>query len=243
MNIQAKAHVQVKTTSPLVAETEFDHWWNRSGPWVEPANQRRGGESGVQLLQPRDSASPSLYCKRQTGHIYRTLRHPFGRPTVLRELRAYRVFAGIGIKIPTLVYGSARRYQGNWQALLITEALDGFVSLDQWYSQQHNPRLVTTLLLRLAAVLARLHLAGWQHGCCYAKHIFVQVHESDVVEVEIAFLDLEKSRRRWRIKDASRHDLGQLDRHRGSMPETDMDFLYEAYQQALNCPGEAGVYG
>jgi len=86
-----------------------------------------------------------------------------------------------------------------------------------------------------------LHLAGWQHGCCYPKHIFVksQVNEGGTVTVEIALLDLEKSRRRLRIKDAARRDLGQLGRHRGNMPETDLLFLHQAYQQALNNP--AGV--
>lgn len=66
--------------------SEFEHWWRVQGEWVEPANQRRGGESGVQLL---DRPVP-LYCKRQQGHIYRTLSHPFGRPTVVRGGRAYR---------------------------------------------------------------------------------------------------------------------------------------------------------
>jgi hypothetical protein len=54
--------------------------------------------------------------------------------------------------------------------------------------------------------------------------------------VDIALLDLEKSRRRWRAASAARRDLGQLDRHRGAMPEADMLYLRQAYQQALNTP-------
>jgi hypothetical protein len=228
-------NVQPRTETRHLSTTEFDHWWNRSGPWVEPANQRRGGESGVQLLKSRDPNCPPLYCKRQTGHIYRSLVHPFGRPTVLRELQAYRAFARLGIRTPNLVYCSARRHLGDWQGLLVTEALDGFISLDQWYTKQHNPELVTNLLHQLAATLARLHLARWQHGCCYAKHIFVKekVSESGLTELEIAVLDLEKSRQRLRARDASRHDLGQFSRHRGSMPEADLERLRQAYQQAL----------
>ncbi|WP_315292214.1 lipopolysaccharide kinase InaA family protein, partial [Ectopseudomonas oleovorans] len=55
-------------------------------------------------------------------------------------------------------------------------------------------------------------------------------------DVDIALLDLEKSRRRWRVASASRRDLGQLDRHRGAMPDADMSYLHQAYQQALNDP-------
>jgi len=230
--------VMTEKSSQQLITTEFDRWWNSSGIWVEPANQRRGGESGVQLLQQRDSARPPLYCKRQTGHTYRTLMHPLGRPTILRELQAYRAFARLGIKTPNVVYCTARQQHGNWQALLVTEALQGFVSLEQWYTSNSSAALTKTVLRQLAATLARLHLAGWQHGCCYPKHIFVkaQPDKNGAMAIEIALLDLEKSRRRLRIKDAARRDLGQLGRHRGNISETDLLFIHQAYQQALNGP-------
>lgn len=229
-----------KASQPLIA-TEFDRWWDSLGIWVEPANKRRGGESGVQLLQQRDSTRPPLYCKRQVGHIYRTLLHPFGRPTILRELQAYRAFARLGIKTPNVVYCAARRQHANWQALLVTDALQGFVSLEQWYTSKNSAALTNAVLRQLAATLARLHLAGWQHGCCYPQHIFVkaQADINGAVEIDIALLDLEKSRRRFRIKDAARRDFGQLGRHRGNIPETDLLLIHQAYQQVLN--GPAGV--
>lgn len=214
--------------------TEFDRWWHGPGEWVEPANQRRGGESGVCLLQHWDTNRPRLYCKRQSGHLYRSLRHPLGRPTILRELQAYRALARLGIRTPNIVYCSARKQSGQWQALLVTEALPGFISLEHWYEEAHAPKLNQAMLQRLAVTLARLHLGGWQHGCCYAKHLFVKVHSDG--EVDIALLDLEKSRRHWRIASASRRDLGQLQRHGGSMPEADMLYLRQAYQRALNDP-------
>lgn len=214
--------------------TEFDRWWHSPGEWVEPANQRRGGESGVLLLQSRNNARPPLYCKRQNGHIHRSLRHPLGRPTILRELQAYRALARLGIRTPNIVYCAARRQAGDWQALLVTEALQGFISLEQWYAQQMPTALTREMLRQLALTLARMHLGGWQHGCCYAKHIFVKVRGAD--DVDIALLDLEKGRRRWRVASASRHDLGQLQRHRGDMPDGDVQYLQQAYQHALNNP-------
>ena len=141
----------------------FDAWWARQGSWVEEPNQRRGGVSGVKILQQDDPHQPILYCKRQTGHLYHSLRHPLGRPTILREHQAYQSFLGLGITVPQVVYCAARKQRGQWQALL----------------------------------------------------------------------DLEKSRRRWRVRDAARHDLGQLWRHRGPMREVDWNVLLEAHDRAL----------
>lgn len=217
------------------AVSEFDRWWESPGTWVEPPNRRRGGESGVQVLRQRE-AGRLLYCKRQSGHTFRTLWHPFGRPTVLRELGAYRAFSRLGIATPRLVYGGARRQPAGWQGLLVTEALQGFVSLEQWYAGAQSPALRQSVLRQLAVTLARLHRAGWQHGCCYAKHVFVRLGDAGAGEprVEIALLDLEKSRRRWRADAASRHDLGQLARHRGTMPDGDLRLLHDLHRAAMS---------
>ena len=77
----------------------FDTWWACQGSWVEEPNQRRNGVSGVKILQQDDPTRPRLYCKRQTGHLYHSLRHPLGRPTILREHQAYESFLGLGITV------------------------------------------------------------------------------------------------------------------------------------------------
>lgn len=212
------------------AAAEFDRWWHSPGAWVEPANQRRGGESGVRLLWQRDPVHPLLYCKRQTGHVYRSLLHPLGRPTILREQQAYRAFSHIGIRTPDIVYCAARQQQWHWQALLVTEALSDFVSLEAWYLDHQERASKDAVLRQTALTLARLHRQRWQHGCCYPKHIFVRPRPP----VEVALLDLEKSRRRWYIESASRHDLGQLKRHRGAMPENDLHILFQCYREFLH---------
>ncbi|MDR1227978.1 MAG: phosphotransferase [Azoarcus sp.] len=219
------------------SEVEFDRWWHSQGSWVEPTNHRRGGESGVQLLQ-RDTGEPPLYCKRQIGHTYRTPLHLLSRPTILRELQAYRAFARLGIMTPRLVYGGARKQQWRWQAILVTEALQGFVSLEKWYADGVSAALKESVLHGMASTLARLHLAGWQHGCYYPKHIFVKAweDESGAHQVEIALLDLEKSRRRLSARAAGRHDLGQLIRHRGNIPEADLSIFQQIYRQQLANP-------
>ena len=94
---------------------------------------------------------------------------------------------------------------------------------------------ITPFSGNLGPTPARLPLSRWQHGCCYPKHLFVRTQppESENVRIEIALLDLEKSRRRWRVRDAARHDLGQLWRDRGPMREVDWNVLLEAQDRAL----------
>ena len=214
----------------------FELWWRHHGHWVEPPNQRRGGESGVQLLQPSNKQQPVLYCKRQIGHLYRSWRYPFGRPTVLRERDAISAFTRLGIRVPWVIYCAARRQDKQWQAVLVTEELAGFISLEQWYADEYHKAMTQIMLQQLATTLANLHRNGWQHGCCYPKHIFIKTltRNGQPPTIEIALLDLEKSRRRWRAANASRHDMEQLKRHRGAMPAEDIEYLQRAYQQALS---------
>lgn len=233
--------VMAKFLEPHAIANSFDLWWHSQGEWVEPANHRRGGQSGVQRLRQHGSNRTVLYCKRQSGHIYRSLLHPFGRPTILREQQAYRAFSSLGIKVPRLVFSAARKQQGQWQALLITEQLQGFISLEQWYASpiaQSHPALAYAVLDQLAIMLVRLHTAGWQHGCCYPKHLFVKVPDAsnDNPQIETAMLDLEKSRKRWRTHHAGQRDMQQLYRHRGAMPEEHWHYLARAYQQHQRHP-------
>jgi hypothetical protein len=234
---------QIVLSSHSQVSDTFQRWWNTQGEWVEPPNLRRDGESGVQLLRPRDRSKPVLYCKRQVGHLYRSFRHPFGRPTVLREQGALSAFERLGVRVPELVYCGASREGGRWQALLVTKALQGFVSLDAWYrdgaQRQYGDAVHGQMLQQLALTLSRVHRDRWQHGCCYPKHIFIRVSD-DGASVEIALLDLEKSRRRLLRSAASAHDLRQLHRHRDEMPLSDLQLFREAYDAAFADGGERG---
>jgi tRNA A-37 threonylcarbamoyl transferase component Bud32 len=212
----------------------FQRWWDTQGEWIEEPNRRRDGESGVQRIRLRDAQQPPLYCKRQIGHLYRSLLHPFGRPTALRERHALQAMRDLGVGVPELIYCGTRQQAGRWQALLVTKALDGFVSLEDWYGEEmpayYGDTLQGRMLEAVGSTLGRIHQARWQHGCCYPKHIFLKVHgEGSAAWVEVALLDLEKSRRRLRRSAAARHDLRQLKRHRQTMPEQDWQRLLAAH--------------
>lgn len=218
---------------------DFDYWWSRQGDWVEEPNERRDGTSGVQLLKGAGPESINLYSKKQVNHCYRTLRFPLGRPTVFREQQAIQAFVALGIRVPELVFCAAQKNNGQWRAVLVTEELQGFVSLNEWYelfavTHAHSKPL---LLEKVARMLATFHQAGWQHTCCYGKHIFVKTG-SNSDEVEVAMLDLEKARRRCRVQTAALHDMEQLSRHTGKMPQQDWQQLLHHYAREL--PGLAG---
>ncbi len=212
----------------------FEHWWRQSGAWVEPPNERRGGVSGVQCLAHPQSPTRQVYLKRQTGHIYRSLRYPFGRPTVLREQLALQQLASHGIHVPRIEYCAARKCQHHWQALLVTRALAGYQSLDQWLADyldgRHSEQEHSTVQWELAKVLKKMHRLRWQHGCCYPKHIFIGQIPGES-RPQVALLDLEKARRRFSIAKASQKDLSQLFRHCPLWQEPQRQRFLAIYQQ------------
>ena len=214
-------------------ESRFEHYWHAQGEWVEAPNQRRGGESGVQRVY--DAEGRLLYVKRQVGHTYRSWRYPLGRPTVLRERDAIIALHQLSVGVPDYVFCEAQQgADKQWRALLVTRALDGFVEIDNWYAagerERHGEVIHDQVLQAIGQTLARMHLGRWQHSCLYAKHIFVRVVGSgETAKIDVALLDLEKSRQRLTPRRAASHDLKQLRRH-SSWNSTDWNKLNYFYE-------------
>lgn len=213
-------------------EHEFQYWWQQHGDWVEEPNVRRSGESGVQRLNRPEGV---LYAKRQIGHIYRSLLHPLGRPTILRERRALLALDALGVPVPKLVYcGVERHAEQGLRGVLVTAELAGFMNIEDWYAQggreSCSEETHTELLQQVGRILARMHLGRWQHGCLYAKHVFVRVDGS---APEAALLDLEKSRQRLTRRQAARHDLLQLRRHSSCWSDADWQQVLQGYRQVF----------
>lgn len=186
---------------------------NAPGAWVEPPNIRRGGESGVLRVELEGL---TFYKKQQVGHVYRSLFHPFGYPTVAREAKALRAAALLGVDTPPLLYADIYKCGRDWNAVMVTAGLDGYLSLEDFYAhnldQSLGSRRHHEILEAYGRVLARLNLGRWQHGCLYLKHVFVDFNEPCV---KVALLDLEKARKRLTAKKAGRHDLRQVKRRSG----------------------------
>jgi hypothetical protein len=208
----------------------FNYFWSQRGEWVEEPNVRRGGESGVQRVFTENGRL--IYIKRQTGHIYRSWLHPFGRPTVLRERDALEGLRQLHVNVPKMIFSGAQRDENHqWQALLVTASLDGFDEIENWYAaggrEQYGEVVHDQILAELAQNLARMHLGRWQHSCLYIKHVFVRVTgEGETAKAEVALLDLEKCRRRWTAYGAAQHDIKQLRRHSSFKPAEWQKFIY-----------------
>lgn len=195
----------------LPRDEAFKQWLGVPGEWVEEPNVRRGGESGVKRIMTTDGKM--LYRKQQVGHTFRSLKHPFGYPTAMRESAALNACAKLGVIAPIVVFADCRKVSGTWHALLVTRALDGFSSLEDCYArgddQQWGEELHLRILYEIGRMLARFNKDRWQHGCLRMKHVFVRVQAD---KIEIATLDLEKSRQRITALRAARHDIRQLKR-------------------------------
>ncbi|WP_082428407.1 lipopolysaccharide kinase InaA family protein [Pseudomonas sp. NBRC 111119] len=204
---------------------------NAPGVWVEEPNIRRGGESGVLKVEVEGF---TFYKKQQVGHIYRSLLHPFGYPTVAREAKALRAAASLGVATPALLHSHVHKQAGEWQAVMVTAALDGYLSLEDFYLQGVDKtvglRRHHEILEAYGRALARLNLGRWQHGCLYLKHVFVDFSESSI---KVALLDFEKARQRMTATKASRHDLRQVKRRSG----------WEAAEWEAFCRGYRYGYG
>ena len=228
--------VQFAAGTDVAPQDRFDYYWNQQGEWVEEPNVRRGGESGVQRVIGRDGQL--LYAKRQTGHIYRSWLHPFGRPTVMRELDALTGVSKLGVRVPEIVFcGAQPDPQYKWRALLVTKSLDGFDELEKWEAAggraQYGEAVYERVLKDLAENLARMHKGRWQHSCIYIKHVFVRVTgEGESAKVEVALIDLEKCRQRLTAHRAAAHDMKQLRRH-SSFNGADWKKLVYFYETAF----------
>lgn len=208
---------------------QFDAWWATEGEWVEEPNQRRNGMSGVQRIE-RDGKV--LYVKRMTQHLFHSLRYPFGRPTIVREIQVLNELARAGVNVPKIVYGKALKRHGEWRALLVTEEMKDFCSIDQWYSQNADLPFEDParqeMLRQVALAFRGMHSINRQHGCCYVRHIFVKTQG----QIEAGFLDLEKSRRRWVRDKAVNHDFRQLEKYLSPIPARDWQQV-KAFYYAL----------
>ncbi|WP_173634438.1 lipopolysaccharide kinase InaA [Paramixta manurensis] len=206
---------------------EFRQWWDTQGDWVEEPNQRRNGMSGVQRIV-RDGKT--LYVKRMTHHLFHSLRYPFGRPTIIREIQAINDLARAGVNVPKIVYGKALKIDGEWRALLVTEDMTGFSSIDHWYDEEEHRKVdaetYEEVLKQVATAFKGMHSVNRQHGCCYVRHIFVKTEG----KVEAGFLDLEKSRRRWVREKAVRHDFKQLEKYLAPIPREDWQRVKDYYR-------------
>jgi hypothetical protein len=177
----------------------FDDLWKLEAKWFEEPNQRRGGWSGVARCELKlpEGGTARVFLKRQENHTTRTLGHPVrGIPTFVREFRQILRYREHGIPSLTPLYFACRRQNANLCAVLLTEELVGFRSLEDLARDWKNTPAQTrhAIIRAVAQLLRQIHSYGLMHNCFYPKHVFLRIGVSGGIEARV--IDLEKTK--WR---------------------------------------------
>lgn len=216
--------------------------WDLEAEAVETPNRRRGGWSEVvrHTLPGPGGKSLGLYIKRQCNHVYRSWRHPWrGTPTCVRELKNLLCCRARGVPTATPIYYARRRQGGAACAMLVTEALSGYLSLasllEQWYRPDNatGPTARKRAIPAIAGTLRALHQAHLQHNSLYPKHVLVRIvpdrGPGSAPTVQARLIDLEQAKRRLLRRTCTLRDLDTLNRRTPQPPRTDRLRFLKAY--------------
>ena len=122
--------------------------------------------------------------------------------------------------------------QSDGRALLVVEALQGYVSLDQWSAAQADSQARSQLVLAqrrqvlesVARLVRKVHDLGVCHGCLYPKHLFWHAGRGDV-----RLIDWEKARFSRRSQRSRLRDLDSLNRHAPGWSRRERVWFLAAY--------------
>ena len=224
----------------------FDRLWGLELPVVDTANIGRGrdGWSEVCMLVVGllDGDEKRLILKRQKNHLTRTLLHPFrGIPTAEKELRNILHFKRLGIPTVEPVYFAKRRTWDGIQAILITEYLEGYRTLEEFVNTWQDegwpkPSERNQIIRAIASLAGKIHRSGFQYNCLYPKHLLI-TRSKDAVSVRL--IDLEKNK--WRpLGDKRRiRDLETLLRRSQGWTQADRIRFLTAYFGIRRLDGRA----
>ena len=206
---------------------DFDALWHANTEPVDSPNVARGGWSEVGLLTINTGNEQSrFYIKRQKNFTCRIRSRPWQAiPVALREWLNITSLDRAGIA--TLeVACVGRRVTGNDEMILVTRALDEYTDMLDWLHIHTAEAERAAFFSALGRQVARLHNAGYMHGCCYPKHVYVG-HESPQ---DIRLIDLEKCRRIFSAT-AGLRDLDTLLRRYPAFRQGEKRCLLESYIQ------------
>ena len=209
-----------KSYAALLQKNQLDTFkkvWDSPVNWFEEPNERRGGWSGVGRidLKQEDGRLLGAFLKKQDKHCRTSFLHPIkGVPTFQREFEMMRYLAGLNIKAPEVLF-FGRNPNGDLKTTLMTKALDGFIPLEELTAEMFKngrPSLTQqrAVIQSVAQFTRQLHDAKVQHRSFYPKHIFVNNQQQPI---QVAVIDLEKSRLQPIAPLRAMMDLSVLNRH------------------------------
>jgi tRNA A-37 threonylcarbamoyl transferase component Bud32 len=236
MGLVLTAYISSKFSDVLIknALNTFEKVWAYEVDWFEEPNERRGGWSGVGRIEIKqiNGESVFLFVKKQKHHGRRTIQHPIsGEPTFRREFSRLQYLKEHAFLAPLVAFYAEGSVGGKQCAVLVTEALNGFFSLDQVIESQYslmNKADKIKLIDRISIEVRRFHSMGLIHRSLYPKHIFVRMIDE---KVDVALIDLEKARFNQVSLYRIFFDLAALNRHIQGVSRTERLRFFLRYMQ------------
>lgn len=200
----------------------FERFWAINLTWFEPPNYRRGGWSGVGRMSLQDESGHDLnvFVKKQKNHAFTSLRSGLRkRPTLEREFINIVRYQKLGIPTLEPLFYDFQTEDGRIKAILVTKALDGYISFDTLLERWAEPQVKAIqriLLQKIAVALRNLHALNLKHNCFYPKHVLLRFPDDDLEkvknlsDVKLRIIDLEKMRRTVFRKSAAVRDLASF---------------------------------
>lgn len=214
-------------TKTINTNSVYQYFWDLPKNWFEPPNHRRGGWSGVikHTLPANSEITVPLFVKLQSNSVCKSIRHPFkGMPTFYREFVNTQKAVKANVKALEFVYFA----QKNLDAILVSKSLEGYQDLHKTLDAvQDKPALRQKILSLLSENLIAMHKAKLKHGALYEKHVLVKIDNDNV---DLRFIDFEKSRRGRSLVDCIVRDIYTLFRHCGPLNDADYLFLMDKYR-------------
>lgn len=210
-----------------VAHRDFD--------WFEVPNKRRGGWSGVSRLVLNPDAAKAeqkaAFLKIQQNHFYRSWRNCFRkRLTYEREFLAINQLNGLIEGLPEVLLFAQWHEKRNKGCLLVTEALDEWISLDKWLLQEPKDHETEQVLRQLAGTLRSMHRHRWAHFGLFQKHVFLRP-SVETKGYDIKLIDFEKSRKTLTQGQSIIEDVSRFLRHSPNLSQHNKIYFLKAYFQ------------
>lgn len=211
--------------------SHFDDLWNLPQDFVEPANIRRNGWSGVSTLQMQSESGEeeTFYLKRQENQSRFSLRYPTGALTFQYEADALSMAQELGWPSVEMVAFAFRTEaeSGAAQGLLLTRALP-LPSLADFEEKISDWNVYLPQLRHLGEQLLEMHLTRWQHGALFPAHIFIELNTGD-----IRLIDFERARKRMNPQWAAYADFTQFIRRCDWLPDEALNAIVHSHKAKM----------
>ncbi|MGB0257531.1 MAG: lipopolysaccharide kinase InaA family protein [Coraliomargarita sp.] len=247
LNIASEWHEALDAAGLLdieaVTQRDFD--------WFEAPNKRRGGWSGVTriVLNPDapKAAHKAVFLKIQQNHFYVALNTGFRkRLTFERENTALKALQAFTSDIPPLLLHATWQSGKDRGAIIITEAIDDYMPLDQWLKQNSTAsepaERLDALLEALANSLRHIHANKWAHFGLFSKHVFIR--KTPQASERIKLIDFEKTRKCWSTHACAIEDCSRFLRHTKELSrDSQLHFLKAYFQTDTFSPQQQRLIG